>query len=94
MWHKFQSVDGGTLCNVPEWDENFHVRMGLTRQDVWKFVNDQKSKHYHVVDKNCQHFAYDFFRNCLRNDWIQNGNVGFESFSELLEKAWVDNRGW
>lgn len=95
LWQKFQRDYGGMLCSVPVWDENFVVRVGLNRRTVWSFLNDQKRDPYHVVNKNCKHFVYDFFRDCVQNEWIQNsGRDGFPSFSEMLEKAWVDNGGW
>jgi len=94
VWHNFKCNDGAMLCNVPIWDENFAVGMGITRRAVWNFLNDQKHHPYHVVNKNCKHFVFDFFRDCLQNEWMQNNRSdGFPSFSEMLEKSWIDKAG-
>ena len=59
-------------CSVLEWTG----RVG--EQAVDDFVRNERRHEYNIFGKNCQHLAYDFFRNVL-----QDGRAcgSFESFS-------------
>ena len=46
------------------------------------FINKQREDQYDFFGKNCQHFAYDFFRCCLDDP---RAHGAFESFSELCQ---------
>jgi hypothetical protein len=59
------------LSSVPPWINEFGVTDETTRQKVWDFLNEQSGYPYNIVNKNCQHFAYDFFRYKLKNEWLQ-----------------------
>jgi hypothetical protein len=52
------------------------------RNDVEAFVKEQRKHRYDFVGKNCQYFAYDFFRYCL-DDARADGAV--ENFTELCQ---------
>ncbi|KAL3794228.1 hypothetical protein ACHAWO_006472 [Cyclotella atomus] len=92
-WRKFSLRGDQMLSSTPHWNgDDFTVP---SRQDVRYFVGEQNQIPY-IVDKNCQHFAYDCLRYYLQHPWLQVGGQGehFSSFSEMLQQGWVENRGW
>lgn len=79
------------LSSVPPWINEFGITNETTRQKVWDFLNEQSGYPYNIVNKNCQHFAYDFFRYKLKKEWLQIGGGGehFHAFTEALQQG-----GW
>ena len=83
------------LSSIPHANGRFNVTEEVvTRQDVLKFADKQNEFRYNIMDKNCQHFAYDFFRYCCKHHWTQHGCDGqhFPDFSEMLQRGWIENR--
>ena len=52
---------------------------------------DQAHHDYNIVDKNCKHLVYDFYRH-MQHAWAKD--VDFPTFTESIETAWVEHRGW
>ena len=66
-----------------EWEGQLNIGDALT------FVEEQKQYSYDLVSKNCQHFAYDFFRYVL-NDPRAGG--AFEHFTEECQRVFVSHK--
>mmetsp|Transcript_6554 Transcript_6554/g.10391 ORF Transcript_6554/g.10391 Transcript_6554/m.10391 type:complete len:156 (+) Transcript_6554:72-539(+) len=73
-------------------DDELTMAVGATKTIEWfgekekshveNFVLHQKGYPYNFVGKNCQHFAYDFFRCCLGD---QRAKGSFEEFTEVCQ---------
>ena len=87
--HFPQSCSGSSkvLCNVHCNDED----SSITREQVLSFVREQVRYDYNIVEKNCKHLAYDFYRH-MQHAWAKD--VDFPIFTESMETAWVNHRGW
>ena len=83
-----QSCSGSSkvLCNIHCAENDF-----VTREQVWKYVEDQMEHDYNILHLNCKHMAYYFYRH-FDHHWARD--VDFPTFSESMEARWVENRGW
>eukprot|EP00581_Thalassiosira_minuscula_P013193 CAMPEP_0183729002 /NCGR_PEP_ID=MMETSP0737-20130205/29470_1 /TAXON_ID=385413 /ORGANISM="Thalassiosira miniscula, Strain CCMP1093" /LENGTH=200 /DNA_ID=CAMNT_0025961087 /DNA_START=53 /DNA_END=652 /DNA_ORIENTATION=+ len=70
------------LCHIYSGENHVYV----TRESVWRFVREQMQMGYHILGKNCKHFAYDFYYYCIQNSWVKS--IDFPAFSETIEAGW------
>mmetsp|Transcript_31946 Transcript_31946/g.69762 ORF Transcript_31946/g.69762 Transcript_31946/m.69762 type:complete len:258 (-) Transcript_31946:20-793(-) len=79
-------------CNLAFCGNDFHDERsyGRTaqRQDVWNRYHEQRSIEYNLLTKNCQHFAYDFYKWTIEHVWIRWMN--FPDFGKMIQGEFVN----
>ena len=58
-----------------------------TKEEIERFINEEKYRGYNIFDNNCQHFSWIFFRNYLHDERAMGD---FEWFTEQCQEAFVD----
>jgi len=91
VW-KLERASHGVVFEKLSMDQAHHLghptfvwKGNILGERVQEFVNEQRQYSYDFVGKNCQHFAYDFFRCCL-DDHRAHGH--FETFTESCQELY------
>lgn len=63
----------------------------VRRWNVWDRVQEERSKEYDLMSKNCQHCAYDFHKYTLEHACISK--LGFAQYTEGCQERFVSQGG-
>ena len=86
-----ESCPVAKACNIAYFENDFpnerSYGRSAQRQDVWNRLRDERSMDYSGIGKNCQHFAYDFYKWTLEHAWI--APMEFWRFGKMLQEEYA-----
>lgn len=78
------------VCNVATAERDWPTRRtwghSVRRWNVWDRFDEERGRPYDFIGKNCQHFAYDFYKYTLEHERISKGS--FEQYTDPCQREW------
>ena len=83
------------VCNIARTETDWPTlrKWGdvVRRWNVWDRLQDEGGKQYDFVGKNCQHFAYDFYKHTLEHSLYSK--LAFHQYTEECQQRFVKQGG-